>query len=480
MSYKVVAYIMGKLLAALTITLAVPFLAAVYWQEASSIDFIGTIIFSFAIAIFLYNYGELEHDNLTVREGMAITGLSWLLVSLIGTIPFIAGHHLGVIDAVFESISGFTCTGASVIPDLDAMPRSIILWRSIMHWLGGLGIIVIFIAIFPQPGNSVMKIFDTETTGPSKDRMVPRIKNAAHALLFIYIGFTYLMLCLLLLCGYSLFDAINIAFSTLATGGFGVLNDSIAGYNNFPAEMVIIFFMLVGGGNFGLYFMAWRKGISKMLHNIEFRIYLIMFVVFTCLITINLTSVMGMHSDFALKNAAFQVASTLTTTGLGIDNYNTWPAFSQYCIVVLMLTGGCAGSTSGGMKIARVVILCKMVGKIIKEKLHPNSFAIVRMEEKQQDDVVIFKTARFFFLYIFLALMTTIFFNFDGVPSVDSVMLALSCMGNVGVSFGLEYSFAQLPYMSKAVCSITMLVGRLEIFTYLAMLQASFWRENNW
>ena len=259
-----------------------------------------------------------------------------------------------------------------------------------------------------------------------------------------------------------------------------MLNDSIAGYNNFPAEMVIIFFMLVGGGNFGLYFMAWRKGISKMLHNIEFRIYLIMFVVFTCLITINLTSVMGMHSDFALKNAAFQVASTLTTTGLGIDNYNTWPAFSQYCIVVLMLTGGCAGSTSGGMKIARVVILCKMVGKIIKEKLHPNSFAIVRMEEKQQDDVVIFKTARFFFLYIFLALMTTIFFNFDGVPSVDSVMLALSCMGNVGVSFGLEYSFAQLPDMSKAVCSITMLVGRLEIFTYLAMLQASFWRENNW
>ena len=481
MNLKVIAYVMSRIQFAVSLALCIPLLAALYWQEASVLDFLGTLLISLCLAVFLEINGSLEHESLTLREGIAITGLSWCLQTVVAAIPFFAGHYLGVIDSVFEGVSGLTCTGASVIQDLDVIPRSLILWRGIMHWIGGLGIVVIFIALFPQPGSGIMKMFEAETTGPAAERVVPRIRDTANALLMIYLFFTVVMIGMLLLCKMSLFDAVNIAFSSVATGGFATRNSSIADYNNLPAEIVIIFFMLLGSGNFGLYFIAWRKGFGRLVQNLEFRVFWLIYIVITALITINLTEAMGMDSGDSLRYAAFQMASIISTTGLSTHNFDTWPAFSQYCIILLMLMGGCAGSTSGGLKVSRIIILCKMVGKIIQEKLHPHSIARVTMSSQQQSDVVVFRVARCFMLYIVIAIVAAMFFNFDGLPVVDSIMLVLSCMGNVGVAFGVAYTFYDLPDITKVVCCFCMIIGRLEIFTFLAMLQPGFWRQNsNW
>lgn len=444
-------------------------------------DFAGTILVSLGVAVYFYNHGRLEHESLTLREGIAITGIAWFLIPVVAALPFLASHQLNLVDSLFESFSGLTCTGASVISDLDVVPRSLVLWRGVTHWVGGLGIIVLFIALFPQPGSGAARMFNAEGAGPSESRVVPRIKETANALLIMYVAFSLALLTALLMCGLSLFDSVNLAMSAIATGGFATTNGSAGDYNSLPVEIVLIIFMLIGGGNFGLYFLGWKKGYRHILRDTEFRVYMLMFLIITPLVMINLTDVMGIEPDTALRYAAFQMASIMTSTGLGTCNFDQWPAFSQFCIIMAMLTGGCAGSTAGGMKISRVIILWKMVGTIIQEKLHPNSIARVRLEDQSQSSTVVFRVARFFFLYVMIALVAACFFNFDGLPVVDSIMLGLSCMGNMGVAFGAAYTFYDLPDVTKIVCCLCMVIGRLEIFTFLAMLQPGFWkRDSNW
>ena len=368
-----------------------------------------------------------------------------------------------------------------MISDLDVVPRSLILWRGVTHWVGGLGIIVLFIALFPQPGSGAARMFNAEGAGPSESRVVPRIKETANALLIMYVAFSLVLVTLLLLCGLSLFDSVNLAMSAVATGGFATTNGSAGDFNSLPVELVLIVFMLIGGGNFGLYFLGWKRGYRHILKDTEFRVYMAMFLLATPLVALNLINGLGLGAAEALRYGAFQMASIMTSTGLSTCNFDQWPAFSQYCIIIAMLTGGCAGSTAGGMKLSRVIILWKMVGTIIQEKLHPNSIARVRMEDQSQSSTVVFRVARFFFLYVMIALVAACFFNFDGLPVVDSIMLGLSCMGNMGVAFGAAYTFYDLPDMTKIVCCLCMVIGRLEIFTFLAMLQPGFWkRDSNW
>ena len=481
MNLKVIAYVLSQLQFAVTLSLGVPFVMALYWGEACAMDFAGTMLISLGVGVALSNYGELEHDSLTIREGIAVTGIAWFIIPLLASLPFLAGHYLNPIDSIFEGVSGLTCTGASVIKDLDAVPRSIILWRSITHWVGGLGIIVIYIAMFPQAGSGAAKMFNAEGAGPTEMRVVPRIKSTANALLLMYVFFSVILTALLLLCGTSLFDAVNLAMSAIATGGFATTNGSAADFHSLPVELVLIIFMLIGGGNFGLYFLAYKKGYKYIIRDTEFRVYLAIYGVITLLVALNLYDAMGWQPGEALRGAAFQISSIMTTTGLSTYNFDEWPAFSQFCIILLMLMGGCGGSTSGGMKVSRVIILWKMVGTIIQEKLHPNSIARVTMESQSQSSTVVYRVARFFFLYVMIALLAACAFNFDGLPVVDSILLGLSCMGNAGVAFGVAYTFYDLPDVTKLVCCLCMIIGRLEIFTFLAMLQPGFWKRNsNW
>lgn len=312
-------------------------------------------------------------------------------------------------------------------------------------------------------------------------RVVPRMKSTANALLLMYVFFSVILTTLLLLCGTSLFDAVNLAMSAIATGGFATTNGSAADFHSLSVELVLIIFMLIGGGNFGLYFLAYKKGYKYIIRDTEFRVYLAIYGVITLLVALNLYDAMGWLPGEALRGAAFQISSIMTTTGLSTCNFDEWPAFSQFCIILVMLMGGCGGSTSGGMKVSRVIILWKMVGTIIQEKLHPNSIARVTMESQSQSSTVVYRVARFFFLYVMIALLAACAFNFDGLPVVDSILLGLSCMGNAGVAFGAAYTFYDLPDVTKLVCCLCMIIGRLEIFTFLAMLQPGFWKRNsNW
>ena len=481
MNVKVIAYVLSRLQFFVTFSMGVPFVAALLWGEECAMDFAGTILISLGVSVYFYNKGRLEHENLTLREGIAITGIAWFLIPVVSALPFLASHQLNLVDSLFESFSGLTCTGASVISDLDVVPRSLILWRGVTHWVGGLGIIVLFIALFPQPGSGAARMFNAAGAGPSESRVVPRIKETANALLIMYVAFSLVLVTLLLLCGLSLFDSVNLAMSAVATGGFATTNGSAGDFNSLPVELVLIVFMLIGGGNFGLYFLGWKRGYRHILKDTEFRVYMAMFLLATPLVALNLINGLGLGAAEALRYGAFQMASIMTSTGLSTCNFDQWPAFSQYCIIIAMLTGGCAGSTAGGMKLSRVIILWKMVGTIIQEKLHPNSIARVRMEDQSQSSTVVFRVARFFFLYVMIALVAACFFNFDGLPVVDSIMLGLSCMGNMGVAFGAAYTFYDLPDMTKIVCCLCMVIGRLEIFTFLAMLQPGFWkRDSNW
>lgn len=481
MNLRVIAYVLSQLQFAVTLSLCVPFVTALWWGESCAMDFAGTMLISLGIGVLFSNYGRLEHESLTIREGIAVTGIAWFVIPLLASLPFLAGHYLNVIDSIFEGVSGLTCTGASVIQNLEDVPRSIILWRSITHWIGGLGIIVIYIAMFPQAGSGAARMFNAEGAGPTEMRVVPRMKSTANALLAMYIFFSVILTALLLACGMGVFDAVNIAMSAIATGGFATTNGSAGDFHSLPVELVLIVFMLIGGGNFGLYFLAYKKGYRHILRDTEFRVYLIIYAVVTVLVTLNLYDAMGWSLGDAFRGAAFQISSIMTTTGLSTCNFDEWPAFSQFCIILVMLVGGCGGSTSGGMKVSRVIILRKMVGNIIQEKLHPNSIVRVTMESQSQSSTVVFRVARFFFMYVMLALLAACAFNFDGLPVVDSVLLGLSCMCNAGVAFGVAYTFYDLPDVTKLVCCLCMIIGRLEIFTFLAMLQPGFWKRNsNW
>lgn len=481
MNIKVIAYVLSRLQFAVTLSLCVPLVTAMWWGEACALDFVGTIMVSLGLAVFLSNNGKLEHETLTIREGIAVTGIAWFLIPLVASLPFISSHYLNVVDGIFEGVSGLTCTGASVFTHLDNLPRSLLLWRSLTHWLGGLGIIVIYIAMFPQPGSGAARMFNAEGAGPLESRVVPRMQSTAHALLIIYVFFTTALVVLLLLCGVDLFKAVNLSMSTVATGGFATTDGSVGDLHSLPAELAIILFMIIGGGNFGLYFLAWKKGIRYMWQDTELKVYLAIMGIVSLLVAANLFLAAGLELGEAVRYAAFQIATVMTTTGFSTANFDEWPAFAKFCIILVMLTGGCAGSTSGGIKISRIIILCKMVGNIIQEKLHPKSIARVTMEKQSQSSKVVYRVARFFFLYVMLSLVAACMFNFDGLPVADSIMLGLSCMGNAGVAFGEAYTFYDLPDFTKLVCCLCMIIGRLEIFTFLAMLQPGFWKRNsNW
>lgn len=477
MSYPVIYYILGRLLFATAVALCIPLAASFYWHEQSSLDFAAAISVSLCCAVYFSNKGDDNHDNISIREGIAITGLSWLIISFIIAIPYLSGHYMPPVDCLFEGVSGITGSGASVVTDIPRLPESIILWRSISHWLGGLGIIVIFIALFPQTGSSIIKMFEIETTGPTEDRPMPRIRSTAKVLLKIYTLLTFLLTALLLLCGLNLSDAVNNAMSAIATGGFATKNSSISYFNNLPAEIIIMVFMLIGGGNFSLYYIAWKRGLKKLTTNSELLVYLGLFSSITILITINLVYMTNLDPYSALRYSSFQTAAVISTTGFSTADFDSWPAFSKYCLLIVMLTGGCAGSTAGGIKIVRVILMFKMVSSIVKEKLSPNRVIHTSFDTRERLDIVINRVGRFCFLYMFITTIGAIIFAIDGLNIMDAIVLGISSIGNVGIAYGAGGNFAQLNNLTKLVCCMMMIIGRLEIFIFLVMLRPSFWQK---
>ena len=460
-----------------------PLAVAIVYRESSLPAFLIAIAVCAMIGLSLCRMGRLETEHLSVREGIAITGMGWIMVTFLGMIPYAAGDYLPVLDGVMETISGLSGTGATAIDSLEVLPKSVLLWRSLTHWFGGLGIIVIFIALLPQFGRGAVYMFNAESTGPTSDRVLPRIKSMAMALFSVYLVFTAAAAAVYMLCGMNFLDALDHSFSTIATGGFSNYDASIAHFDNPVLEGWIIFFMLISSANFGMYVMAWRHGWHVIWQNTEFKTYLFLVLVTTLAMTADLAVNRSFTLETSFRYAVFQSASISSTTGFVSADFDTWPAFSKLCLLMLMFVGGCAGSTAGGLKVSRLVILTKTMYSIVWQKLHPQMVPHVKLDGVEYTEDILIGVGRFFFAYLMLDVLWALLMICDGVAPLDAIGVSVSTMGSVGPGFGMQgatCTYSSLPPFSKGVVCVSMLLGRLETFTILVMLNPEFWRRKKW
>lgn len=478
MDLRVIACILGRLAVAMDLALLCPFAMSFYYGETSRLAFALTMLICGLSGVVFLRIGQDWRENFSVREGIAITGLGWIMVTLLGMLPYVLGGYLNLLDGTFESISGFTGTGATVIDRLETLPESILLWRSMTHWLGGLGIIVIFIAVLPQMGHSAIYMYKAEISGANSERLLPRLKDMALVLFKMYMGFTLVACVVFMLCGMEWLDAVNHAFSTIATGGFSTYDSSARHFDNFWIEGWMTFFMAASGVNFALYYKAWLSGPHVFLRNTEFRAYIGLLFAATVFIGIDIACGMDYTPAQAVRYATFQVAS-IATTGFVSADFDAWPPFSKFFLMLLMITGGCAGSTAGGLKIKRVVLLLKISRAMVWQKLHPRIVSEIRMNGELVSEGMQHRVCLFFFVYMMFIVFWALLLTLDGVSMFDAIGISVTTMGCVGPGFGIAgatCTYAGLSDFSKSILCISMMLGRLEIFTLLVMLRPSFWR----
>lgn len=487
MNQRVVAGLLGYLTLFTGAAMVPPFvLAAVTEEIGGAADFLLSIFLCVAVTFELERFGGLKgKDNIGVRDGIAITGLGWLLVSILGTVPYLAGGYLNLIDSLVESFSGFSGTGATVFDDVEVLPRSILLWRSLSNWVGGLGIVVIFMAILSQLGRGAMFILRAESTGPTKDRQMPRIRDNAKDLFKVYVGLTLICAVSYYLCGLNVFAAVNHAMTTIATGGYGVYNDLVSVYGNPYLEYCMAFFMIVSSGSFAMYATAFRRGGGVILRNGEFKIYLWIIFVVAAIIAADLVLEMKFDVETAIRGAIFHVASLSSTTGFVSYDFDTYPPLSKACLMMMMFLGGCAGSTAGGLKVARIILLFKFVVAIVRQKLHPQILSPVKLDGTAIEDGVVYGAAKFFFAVVVMDILFAFVMMFDGIDFVNSISVSVSTMASVGPGFGIQgatSTYALLPPFSKLCACVFMFLSRLEVFTVLVLFTPTFWKSasQNW
>lgn len=483
MNLLLVLYILGRLAWACGFGMLIPLAAGAWYGESMTFMFFLSIVLCAAVGKLCMMHGAVPEEELTNREGVAITGLGWMLFAVLSMIPYVLSGHVSVLDGLFESISGLSGTGATVIPDLDVIPRSLILWRSLTHWFGGLGIIVIFIALFPQLGRGTVHMFNAESTGPTSSRRVPRIKEMAKALFCVYISFTAAATLVCMACGLEFIIALEHALSTIPTGGFSPYNTSVAYFNSPVLEGCLTFFMILSSANFGMYVAAWKRGPHIILRDTEFRTYVGIVFLATALMTINIILTLGWDGTEAFRQALFQAASISSSTGFVSSDFDQWPSFSKLILLLLMFLGGCAGSTTGGLKVTRLMLLCKTIYARILQKLHPSMVVRIRSNGEEMPEEVLSGVARFFLVYLGLDVLWTLLLAADGLPVFDALAVSITTMGNCGPGFGLfgaTCTYADMPSFSKMVVCLSMLMGRLEIFPILALFMPAFWHRQSW
>ncbi|GBF35334.1 potassium uptake protein TrkH [Desulfocucumis palustris] len=421
-----------------------------------------------------------ESLHVGYREGFAIATFSWLLSAIFGSIPFVLSGVLpSPVDAFFETMSGFTTTGASVITDLEVIPQGILFWRSFTHWLGGMGIIVLTLALIPSLKIAGMQMYKAEVPGPTKSKMLPRIAQTSRELYKIYLIITIVEIIALKIAGMNWFDSIIHTFGTVATGGFSNKNASVGAYDNLAVEVIIIFFMIVCGMNFALHFYALRGNFRPIWKDPESRLYLGVILSSILLISGNLVLSAQFEIGKALRDAAFSVSSIITTTGYATADFDKWPLFSQLVLLMLMLIGGCAGSTGGAIKNARFLIMFKAISKQFVKLLHPQAVVPVRVGKEVISQDVVENVQTFFFLYFIILSGATFYMAGIGLDFISAVSSVAATLGNVGPGFGAVgpmTNYSGIPDSGKVILSLCMLVGRLEIYSVILLLSSKFWR----
>lgn len=456
-----------------------PMAAAVVYQESSGFAFLICAALCLVIGTLL-SLKKPKKTTYYAKEGYISVALGWIVMSIMGCLPFVfCGEIPSFVDALFEIISGFTTTGASILPDVEAMSRCMLLWRSFSHWVGGMGVLVFILAILPLAGGEHnLQLMKAESPGPSVSKLVPKLRATAIMLYKIYLGMTVAMLILLIIGGMPVFEALCISFGTAGTGGFGVLNSSMGSYSPFLQAVTTVFMMLFGV-NFSFYFLILYRKAKDAFSMEEVRWYFGIYFGAVFLITANLC-VRGGGILHNFHHAAFQAASVMTTTGFSTTDFNLWPSFSKAILLVLMFIGACAGSTGGGMKVSRVIIYLKSVKKEMAALIHPRSVKVTKLEGKVVDDVMMRSVFAFLSAYLVIFVVSLLVISLDGFDLETNFSAVAATFNNIGPGLGAVgpvSNFSAYSMLSKIVLSLDMLIGRLEIFPILLLFAPSTWKK---
>lgn len=456
--------------------------SAIYHEPNALRAVLLTMVAAAALGCALWLSGRKAERHFYAREGMLVTALGWIVLSAVGALPFvIAGEIPSYVDAIFEVVSGFTTTGASILTEVESMSKGLLFWRSFTHWLGGMGILVFLLAIVPMGGKGggySVHLLRAESPGPSVSKLVPKMRQTAAILYGIYIALTILNILCLLAGGMPLFDSLCTAFGTAGTGGFGVKNNSMASYSPY-IQTVCTVFMALFGVNFSVYFLFLLGKFRQILRNEELWLYLGVMLTSIGLITWNIAHLFSGVGD-ALHHAAFAVSSVMTTTGFATEDFNAWPEFSRSILVVLMVCGASAGSTGGGIKCARVVLLVKSLRAKMRQMLHPRSVNLVRVDGRAVGEETLQGVNTYMSAYCAIAVVSFLILSLDGLSMETNLTGMLACLNNIGPGLGLvgpTGNYACFTPLSKIVLMVDMLVGRLEIFPILIMLSPRTWRK---
>ena len=476
---------MGALLLIEAVFMSLALCVSLWYGEADSDVFLLSTIITLLSGVVGLLIGRRAESRMGEREGYVIVAMVWVVFSTFGLLPYyLSGQVPSFTDAWFESMSGFTTTGATIIPDLEVITHGLLFWRSLTQWIGGMGIIVLSIAILPIFGLNGMQLYAAEVSGLTYEKVSPRISDTAKMMWSIYVLLTATEVVALWLCGMDVFDAVCHSFSTIATGGFSTHNNSLEFYDSAAIHYTVTLFMFVSGINFVMLIYLLRGKARNIVQDEEVRWYSVAVLVFSVLLTVGLYIVRpgwtGMHMERAFRDSIFTVISAMTSTGYTISDYMYWPVVAWVAIFFLMLTGACAGSTAGGIKWVRLAIIMKNSVAEFQRRIHPNAIIPVKLNEKAVPQQTINNIMAFLILYIFIIVATVIVFSATGVNFDESIGAAISAIGNVGISigqFGPSGTYAEFPTVAKWVMSIVMLIGRLEIFTVLLLFTRVLWRK---
>ena len=478
---KVVQRLLGILLSLFSITMLTPVIVAAIYRDGAVLPFIGAFAATFLMGSLLYIPVRREKRQLRLRDGFVTVVLFWSVLGVFGGLPFYlhSALDLSIASAIFESMSGLTTTGATLLVGLDQLPHSLLFYRQQMQWLGGMGIIVLAVAVLPMLGIGGMQLYRAETPGPNKDKLTPRIAGTAKALWFIYVGLTVACAIAYKLAGMSYFDAIGHSFSTIAIGGFSTHDASIGYFNSDLIEMIAVLFMLISGVNFALHFMAVRsKSLTRYINDAEFRTYISIIVVLTLITSLYLyfNNTSGGYDSFV--NALFHVVSIGTTTGFTSEEYFKWPGFLPVLLLFASFVGGCAGSTGGGMKVIRILLLFKQGQRELRRLLHPNATIVVKVGNSPMSNKMIDVVWGFFATYLALLAVMLLLLMAAGLDQETAFSAVVACLNNLGPGLGgVAANYSSLSGFSLGVLSLAMLFGRLEIFTLLVLFTPAFWKK---
>ncbi|MEE1032399.1 MAG: TrkH family potassium uptake protein [Ruminococcus sp.] len=479
MNYKIIVYIIGFVLKIEAALLLLPLLVGILYQEQATWALLYSVLIC-AVVGFALSWKRPKNDHFHVKEGYVAVALSWIVLSIFGALPFmLSGVIPHPIDAIFETVSGFTTTGASILPEVESLPKCILFWRSFTHWIGGMGVLVFLLTILKMGNGSHMNLMKAESPGPSVSKLVPTVRSTAKLLYSIYLIMTLALIVFLLVGKMSLFDAVTTAFGTAGTGGFGIKNDSIGSYSIY-IQVVVTIFMILFGVNFNAYYLILAKKWKQAFSIEEVRWYFIIIVTAVVIIGIDVMDYFGNNILVSIQQAAFQVGSIITTTGFATTDFNLWPELSRTILVLLMFVGACAGSTGGGMKVSRFLIIFKAMKKEMHQYLHPRQVRKIHMDGKTVEHEVVRNVNVFIAAYFSIYVISMLVLSLDGLDLITNFTAIAATLNNIGPGLelvGPASNFGVYSYASKIMLTFDMLAGRLEIFPLILLFFRDTWKK---